>query len=121
MSLGIVFAIAGIGGLGAVARFLLDGAISSRVRAGFPLGTLVVNLGGAFALGALVGAAVGSSAYRLAGTGLLGAFTTFSTWTLESHRLGEEGELGLGALNLMASLVLGVAAAWAGRRLGAAL
>jgi CrcB protein len=55
------------------------------------------------------------------GTGLIGAFTTFSTWALESHRLGEDGELGLGALNLWLSLLVGLAAAWAGRHLGAAL
>ena len=58
------------------------------------------------------------TAYRLVGTGLIGAFTTFSTWMLESHRLGEDGQLRLAGLNLAASLVLGVLAAWAGRHLG---
>ena len=47
--------------------------------------------------------------------------TTFSTWALESHRLGEDGELRLGALNFAVSLVLGLLAAWAGRHVGAAL
>jgi fluoride ion exporter CrcB/FEX len=54
-------------------------------------------------------------------TGLLGAFTTFSTWALESHRLGEDGQLRLGALNFLASLALGVAAVWLGRELGGVL
>jgi fluoride exporter len=68
-----------------------------------------------------VGVALDRDAYRLVGTGLIGAFTTFSTWALESQRLGEDGELGLAALNFVGSLLVGLGAAWAGRRLGAAL
>jgi CrcB protein len=104
-----------LGGAGAVARFLLDGAVTARAGSGFPWGTLAVNLSGAFVLGLLVG--VADDAYRLFGTGLLGAYTTFSTWMLESHRLGEDGRLRLGALNFALSLVAGVAAAWLGRHL----
>jgi fluoride exporter len=52
------------------------------------------------------------------GTGLIGAFTTFSTWAFESHRLGEDGELRLGAVNFLVSLVLGILAVWAGGRVG---
>jgi fluoride exporter len=110
-----------VGGVGAIARFLLDGAVAGRLGRDFPFGTLAVNLLGAFVLGALVGAAVDGDAYRVAGTGLLGSFTTFSTWALESHRLGEDGRLRLGLANFAISLVLGVAAACAGRHLGAAL
>ena len=79
-----------------------------------------MNLSGAFVLGVLVGAALSGDAYRILGTGLLGAYTTFSTWAFESHRLGEDGEVGLGALNFAASLALGIGAAWLGRELGAA-
>jgi CrcB protein len=121
VTLPVVLGIGLLGGLGAIGRFLLDGAVASRVGRDFPYGTLVVNLSGAFALGVLVGAAVDDTPYRLAGTGLVGAFTTFSTWALESHRLGEDGQLRLGALNFAVSLVIGVWAAWAGRHLGAAL
>ncbi len=110
-----------LGGLGAVARFLVDGAVARRVGRDFPYGTLVVNLLGSVILGLLVGAALSEDAYRVAGTGLIGAFTTFSTWVLESHRLGEDGQLRLGFFNFAVSLVLGVTAAWAGRRLGASL
>ncbi len=110
-----------LGGIGALARFGLDGSVGRRVGSAFPLGTLVVNLLGSFVLGVLVGAALRSSEELLLGTGLIGAFTTFSTWMLESHRLGEDGRLRLGALNIAISLVLGIAFAWAGRRLGAAL
>jgi CrcB protein len=117
----VLLAIGALGGAGSIARFLLDGAVARRFGRGFPYGTLAVNLSGSLALGLLVGAALSGDAYRLAGTGLLGAYTTFSTWALESHRLGEDGELRLCALNFAVSLVLGVGAAWLGRRLGAAL
>ena len=121
MSLVVALGVGLAGGVGAVLRFLLDGAVMSRVGRGFPLGTLAVNISGAFTLGVLVGAAVDHDAYRLAGTGLIGAFTTFSTWAFESHRLGEEGQLRLGLLNFAVSLALGLAAAWAGRVVGGGL
>jgi fluoride exporter len=114
----VLLGVALLGGLGALARFLLDGAVSlSR----FPFGTLAVNLTGAFLLGVLVGATANDDALRLAGTGFLGAYTTFSTWLFESHRLAEDGGGRLGLLNIGGSLVLGVLCAWLGRLLGGAL
>ena len=121
MSLAVVLGVGVLGGAGAIARFLLDGWVSSLTGRRFPWGTLAVNLSGAFCLGVLTGAAVGEDALRLAGTGLIGAFTTFSTWVFESHRLGEDGELRWGVVNLLASLALGIAAVWLGRELGAVL
>jgi CrcB protein len=118
MSVPVVFGIGLVGGAGAVARLLLDGAVSERTAGAFPYGTLAVNLLGSLGLGLLVGAAVSTTTYRLLGTGLIGAFTTFSTWALESHRLGEDGRLRLAALNFGLSLILGVLAAWAGRQIG---
>jgi CrcB protein len=117
----VVLGLGVLGGVGAIARFLVDSAVQARVGSGFPLGTLAVNLTGAFLLGLLVGLALDDAAYRLLGTGLVGAYTTFSTWALESHRLGEDGELGACAANFAGSLVLGVLVAWAGRRIGGAL
>ena len=114
----LVLAVGLVGGLGAIARFTLDSAISGAAGRGFPFGTLLVNLLGAFVLGLLVGVSVSADTYRLIGTGLIGAFTTFSTWAFESHRLGEDGELPLGVVNLALSLVLGLAAVWAGRVIG---
>jgi CrcB protein len=121
MSMLVALAVGVVGGLGAIARFALDGAVSDRAGRArdFPYGTLVVNLSGAFVLGALVGLALDKDVYRVLGTGLIGAFTTFSTWMFESHRLAEEGELSLGAVNFAVSLILGVCAAWAGRHVGA--
>src|SRR5439155_4055304 len=77
-----------LGGAGAVGRLVLDAAVSERAGDAFPWGTLVVNLSGAFALGLLAGADVAGDALLLAGTALLGSYTTFSTWMLESQRLG---------------------------------
>jgi CrcB protein len=110
-----------VGGLGAVARFVVDGAVAARLGREFPYGTLVVNLTGAFALGVLVGAALSGDGYRIAATGLIGGYTTFSTWAFESHRLAEDGELPLAVLNFAVSLVLGVACVSLGRKLGAVL
>ena len=121
MSLLAALAVGVAGGAGAIARFLLDGAVSRAAAGPFPLGTLTVNVLGAFALGVLAGTGVAGDASRLAATGFIGAFTTFSTWALESHRLGEDGELGLGWLNLLLSLAAGLGAAWLGRTVGAAL
>lgn len=113
--------VAVLGGIGAVARFGLDRGVGRRFASEFPYGTLSVNIAGSFILGVLAGAALGARAELLAGTGLIGAFTTFSTWALESHRLGEDRRLPLAVVNILVSLLLGIAAAWAGRRLGATL
>jgi CrcB protein len=110
--------IALLGGAGAVGRFLLDGSVARRAGRSLPWGTLAVNLSGAFALGVLTGAGVHGDALRLAGTGLLGAYTTFSTWMLDSHRLAAEGRSRPAAANLLGALVLGLAAVWLGRELG---
>jgi CrcB protein len=100
-----------------VTRFVVDGVVATRAVSEFPLGTFVVNLSGAFALGVVAGATLDDDAYRLLATGLLGGYTTFSTWMFESQRLGEDGELRLGVVNLVGSLVLGVIAVWLGRAL----
>ena len=117
MTPGLLLGIGLAGGVGAVTRFVVDGVVATRAVSEFPLGTFVVNLSGAFALGVVAGAALDDDAYRLLATGLLGGYTTFSTWMFESQRLGEDGELRLGVVNLVGSLVLGVIAVWVGRAL----
>lgn len=111
----VALGVAAAGGAGAVARLLLDGTVSERAGRGLPLGTLVVNLSGAFLLGLLVGLSPGGDALEVAGTGLLGGYTTFSTWMFESHRLAEDGRGRAALANLVGSLALGLAAAALGR------
>jgi CrcB protein len=114
-------AVAGIGGCGAFLRFRLDGFVQV-VRAGeFPVGTLAVNLSGSFTLGLLTGLSVTGDSLLLAGTALLGSFTTFSTWMLETERLAEEGDEKLAAANIVFSLAGGLLAAGGGWILGAML
>ena len=108
-------------GAGAVARFLLDGAIQSRRAVGFPLGTLAVNLGGAFLLGVLAGLAPPSRLMLLLGTATIGSYTTFSTWMFESHRPAEDGEPRVARWNIAISLTGGLIAVALGHALGRAL
>lgn len=107
-----------LGGIAAGARFLIDAEISSHARVPFPLGILAVNLSGALALGALAGAALDGEALVIVGAGGIGSFTTFSTWILDSHRLGESGLLRLAVLNIGVSIVAGFGAFALGHWLG---
>src|ERR1700724_437619 len=118
MSLVVWTAVVLIGGAGSVLRFYVDGLVSSASGRDFPYGTLVVNLSGAMILGLLAGLALAGDAALLAGTAAVGSYTTFSTWMLETQRLTEERQHRKAALNIVVSLVLGVAAAALGRLIG---
>jgi CrcB protein len=107
-----------IGGCGAVARFAVDGAVGAWFGRDFPVGTFAVNLSGAVLLGLLTGLSLGPDEALLAGTAAVGSYTTFSTWMFETQRLEEERQHRSAALNIVASLVLGVAAAALGRVIG---
>jgi CrcB protein len=115
------FAAACFGAAGAIARFRVDAAVSSRLPGDFPLGTLVVNLSGAFGLGVLVGLAASHRITFILGTGFAGGYTTFSTWMVESVRLGELNSVLLLARNLWLSMLAGLAIAAAGFYLGQAI
>lgn len=117
-ALALWLGVGAFGGIGAIARFLVDGIVSARVAGAFPAGTLLVNLTGTVVLGLLVGLALHGHGYLLAGTAAIGSYTTFSTWMFESQRLVEEGRLGALVLNVSASLALGLGAAELGRALG---
>jgi CrcB protein len=110
-----------LGGAGAVARFQLDRAVSKRIGKPFPVGTLAVNLSGAMLLGFFAGLALSPHVALLAGTGFVGSYTTFSTWMLETQRLAEERQVVAAFANIAVSVVLGLAAAWLGQSIGAAL
>jgi CrcB protein len=102
------------GALGALARFRLDSAVSARFPSDFPLGTLAVNLTGSFGLGVLVAASVSHRIAFLLGTGFAGGYTTFSTWMVESVRLGEVGDIELLLRNVWLSTLAGLGVAAAG-------
>jgi len=110
-------AVALIGGVGSVLRFLIDRAVARRVARPFPFGTLAVNVSGAALLGFLGGLTLGKGAALLAGTAFVGAYTTFSTWMLETQRLGEERQVRAAVANVIVSVVLGLAAALLGQQL----
>jgi fluoride exporter len=113
--------VAVLGGLGAIARFELDGLVQGRLDTEFPFGSFVVNGLGSLALGVLIGLHLTGSDLLLAGVAALGSFTTFSTWMLETQRLAEDGEGGLAVANIVGSIVFGLAAAGAGWLIGAGL
>lgn len=115
----VVLAVAG--GVGAVARFLLDSVVRARLGAalgGLPLGTLVINVTGSFALGLLTGlglrGAVTSDLVAVLGTGFLGGYTTFSTASYETVRLAQAGRWIAASINAIGALVVCVVAAGLG-------
>lgn len=110
-----------MGGFGAVLRFLVDRTVSKRISAAFPYGTFVVNISGAVLLGFLAGLALSPHLALLFGTAFVGSYTTFSTWMLETHRLGEERQAWPAIANIVVSVVVGVAAAAVGMWIGARL
>ena len=107
-----------IGGAGSVLRFYADGLVSAAVGRDFPYGTMVINISGAVILGLLSGLALTPSQSLLLGTAAIGSYTTFSTWVFETDRLAESGALRAAAVNLVVSIVLGVALAALGRTVG---
>jgi fluoride exporter len=118
----IIAGVAAAGALGAVLRYLADHLVQRRAGSAFPLGVLVVNLSGSLALGVLVGAAVHHEVsgpwLSVAGTGLIGSFTTFSTFTFDTVLLSGTDRRGLAVLNVVVGLVAGIGAAAAGLALG---
>ena len=117
----------GLGGFaGAVARWLVDGWVSERNPSAFPLGTLVVNPTGSFLLGVLFAWVIERNVLPAdvrapVMIGFIGAYTTFSTFMLESWRLVEDGAWALATANLVGSVVLGLVAVVAGLAVGRAL
>jgi CrcB protein len=110
---------AAAGALGALARYGVSLAALRWLPAGFPYGTLCVNLLGCFLLGALTELTLEEGLLApemrtVVGTGFLGAFTTFSTFGVETFRAMEAGEWGVALANVGINVVAGVALAAAG-------
>lgn len=100
------------GSAGAVCRYLISGWVQRGSMSGRPVGTLVVNILGAFGLGLVVGAGSVESMATIVLAGFFGGFTTFSTWMVETVRLGPVARQGM--VNIVASVVVGVGAAAVG-------
>lgn len=121
MSMWMPYLLVGLGRfIGANARFVVARLVGAAFETRFPLGTFVINVSGSFLLGVL-GTVIAlkvmpnSEAMRLAlGVGLLGAFTTFSTFEFETHALLEDGSWLLATTNMCASLCVGLLALRAG-------
>ncbi|MEN8225200.1 MAG: fluoride efflux transporter CrcB [Bacteroidota bacterium] len=100
------------GGLGTVARYVVSDYTHKYYLGNFPLGTLAVNMLGSFIIGMLWGLfdsenmSNGVRAFLF--IGILGGFTTFSSYALESYNMFREGELRLALLNVMANNVLSI-------------
>jgi CrcB protein len=110
-----------IGGLGSVARFMVDRTVARRAARSFPFGTLTVNITGAVLLGFITGLALSHTIALLAGTAFVGAYTTFSTWMLETERLTEERQVIPAVANIVVSVALGIGAAAAGQAIAGLL
>lgn len=123
MSWAVWVGVAVLGGCGALARFGLTLLVADRLHPHLPVGTLVVNVSGALLLGLLAGAgaAVDGDARLLLGAGALGSYTTFSTWMVETQRIGEAGKRRIAVTNVVLSIALGLAAAALGRLVGSHL
>lgn len=106
-----------LGGIGSVTRFLVDRTVARRVGRPFPYGTLTVNITGAALLGFLTSLALPKDVSLLIGTAFVGAYTTFSTWMLETQRLGEERQLLAAFANIAVSVLLGLGAVLLGQRI----
>jgi CrcB protein len=120
-----ILAVALAGALGALLRWGLGSAIGERLPS-FPWATMAINVTGSFLLGllfvVLTERTIASPTTRLAlTTGLMGAYTTFSTFSLETFRLMEDGSYGAAGLNVAGNLVLGLLGVALGVTLGRAL
>jgi|ERR1035437_55109 CrcB protein len=116
------------GALGSVSRFWLNGLISARFGETFPWGTMLINVTGSFAIGffaTLTGTdgrwLVGPAFRTFFTIGVCGGYTTFSSFSLQTLNLAEEGEWLYAGLNILSSVALCLAAVWLGHLLAASL
>ena len=119
----VVILIALGGAAGSVTRYVVDTWISERAASAFPWGTFVINMSGAFLLGTLFALAIErdvlpASVRPTLMIGFLGAYTTFSTLTLETWRLIEGGATLLAIANIFGSAALGLVAVVLGLAVG---
>lgn len=113
-----IFLLAAGGAIGTLFRYSLSGITYKLIDGVFPWGTLFVNLIGSFIIGILWGffeaENISSNMRSFVFVGILGGFTTFSTFTLESFNLLRDNEIGLAISNILASNILGIALVFTG-------
>ena len=113
------------GGVGAAARFVLDGVLRQRLSPAYPLSTTIINLSGSLLLGLLTGLTLGHLVdlrwQLVLGTGLMGGYTTFSTASFEVARLVEERRWVAGTTHALGTAVTAVGLAGGGLALGLVL
>ncbi len=112
-------AIAVAGALGALSRHWIDGLVGRRTHGSFPWGTFAVNVSGSFVLGVVVGVFARRWSAPMwvqtgATVGFLGAYTTFSTLSLQTYRLTATGSIATALANSVGSLAAGTVALYAG-------
>ena len=113
-------------GLGGVLRYWMAVRVQAAIGGNFPVGTIAVNVLGCLAIGFLLTLLTGRLAipedYRLAiVAGVLGGFTTFSAFSMETYQLLLAGQTGRALANVAVSVVLGLAAVWVGHRMAEAI
>lgn len=105
------------GAIGTLARFLTSGWAHQFVRNGFPVGTLLVNLAGSFIIGLLWGVFENQPSHQLRAflfVGILGGFTTFSAYSIETLNLFKDGNIRFAIWNILFNNVLGISLALCG-------
>ncbi|QUP86679.1 fluoride efflux transporter CrcB [Exiguobacterium sp. PFWT01] len=111
------------GAVGALARYGLGMMIDSIGPSAFPVSTLLINLIGSFLLGWLTHmflrtGKLSPQFVTIVGTGMIGSFTTFSTFSVETIRLLDESRIGVALLYVFLSITLGLGSSWLGYRVG---
>jgi CrcB protein len=122
----VALSVAVFGAVGALSRYLVDRAIEQRSESLFPWATFTVNLTGCLLFGVLTGALVDrhdTPAWLRVGLvmGFVGGYTTFSTYAAEALDLTEERKLAVALAYALGSVLVGMAAVFAGLRLGRSL
>lgn len=117
------YLVIGLGGFaGAIVRYVVGSYIGERYGMRFPYGTFVINMTGSFLVGFVVAwlsQTTASMYWRyLIPIGFIGAYTTFSTFEYETLRALQDGQITVGLLNVVLSVVVGFVAVWAGAVLG---